>query len=250
MGHAALIAGSEGMLGAAILAARACLRSGIGKLTCFVTPTAYPILQAALPEAIFHIGETGTVAEALVPHRFQAIGFGPGSGTHPAHQDILQALLRSRTPAVLDADALNHIARYGPSAWLYVPPDTVITPHPGEYRRLFGTTAPPDRMAVEHRVCLVLKGPGTRVCTPEGGTFVNRSGNPGMATAGAGDVLTGLLAGLLARGYPPADAARLGVFLHGLAGDLAAECLGQEPLIASDIIDYLPYAFQRVADTH
>jgi len=249
MGHAALIAGSYGMLGAAILAARACLRSGTGKLTCFVTPNAYPIVQAAIPEALFQVGEPHTFAEALAPDRFQAVGFGPGSGSHPAHDDILRALTRCRSRVVLDADALNHIARQGPPAWRNMPEGPVITPHAGEYRRLFGEAALPERMAAEYRLYLVLKGPGTRVCTPEGDTYVNRSGNPGMATAGSGDVLTGLLTGLLARGYPTLDACRLGVFLHGLAGDIAAERLGQESLIASDLVDNLPHAFQRVADT-
>jgi len=250
MGHAALIAGSHGMLGAAILAARACLRSGVGKLTCFVTPTGYPILQSAVPEAVFQVGEPALFAEALAPGRFQSVGFGPGCGTHPAHDAILRAIARSGSRAVLDADALNHIARNGPSAWQAEAPDTVITPHPGEYRRLFGEASLPQRMAVEHRLHLILKGPGTRVCSPGSDTFVNRSGNPGMATAGSGDVLTGLLTGLLARGYPTLDACRLGVFLHGLAGDIAAERLGQESLIASDIVDNLPLAFQRVADRH
>jgi hydroxyethylthiazole kinase-like uncharacterized protein yjeF len=249
MGHAALVAGSYGMLGAAILAARACLRSGVGKLTCFTDRMSYPILQSAVPEALFQICEISEEADALQSGRFQSIGIGPGIGTHTDHEDILRSAFSASTPLVLDADALNRLASQ-PSLWQGIPHGTVLTPHWGEYLRLFGDAADPSQMAVTHGVLIVLKGPGTRVYTPEGRTIVNRSGNAGMATAGAGDVLTGVLTGLLARGYPPEDASRLGVFLHGLAGDIAAERMGQESLIASDIIDSLPAAFQCVASTH
>jgi hydroxyethylthiazole kinase-like uncharacterized protein yjeF len=249
MGHAALVAGSYGMLGAAILAAKACLRSGVGKLTCFVDPSSYPILQVSVPEAVFHICETREVAEALLPARFQAIGIGPGIGSHPAHDSILQAAYAAKAPLVLDADALNLLgSKQG--LWQGMPYGTILTPHAGEYERLFGASSDPVRMAQTRGVLMIMKGPASRILTPDGRTFINESGNPGMATAGSGDVLTGILTGLLARGYPSEDACRLGVFLHGLAGDIAAGRVGREPLIASDLIDSLPAAFQRVDSTH
>ena len=250
MGHAALVAGSYGMLGAAILAARACLRSGVGKLTCYTQPEAYPILQASVPEAIFQIGRNEDAAAHLSKAHFQSIGFGPGIGSHPAHGAILNAISQNGCPIVLDADALNHIARAGSEIGPYIPEGSVLTPHPGEYQRLFGQGAMPGQMAIRFRICLIVKGADTVVYSPDGGIFENRSGNAGMATAGSGDVLTGMITGLLARGYPLLDACRMGVYLHGLAGDLAAESVGQESLIASDIIEAIPSAFQRVADTH
>lgn len=249
MGHAALIAGSYGMLGAAILAARACLRSGVGKLTCFVDPASYPMLQVAVPEAVFHVREKREVADALRQSRFQAIGIGPGLGSDPAHAAILAAAYAAKAPLVLDADALNLLAS-DRALWQGMPYGTILTPHAGEYDRLFGASSDPVGTAVAHSVYIIIKGPGTRILTPDGRTFVNGSGNPGMATAGSGDVLTGILTGLLARGYPAEDACRLGVFLHGLAGDVAAGRVGQESLIASDIIDSLPAAFLRVESTH
>lgn len=174
---------------------------------------------------------------------YQAIGIGlspaniqplacisqTGLSQHPSHSDTLEAIGMQQVPTVLDADVLNHVA--------------VITPHPGEYQRLFGDQADPADMSRKYGVYIILKGHQTSVNTPEGRMYINQSGNPRMATAGSGDVLTGILTGLLARGYPVDDAARLGVFLHGLAGELAAQKYGQESLIASDIIDQLPEAF-------
>lgn len=249
MGHAALVAGSYGMLGAAILAARACLRSGVGKLTCFAEPLSYPILQVSVPEAVFRVCEPRDMADDLRSGRFQAIGIGPGLGSHPTHVDILKAAYAANAPLVLDADALNLLAG-DRGLWQGMPPGTILTPHEGEYRRLFGPSSEPRLIAMTHRTHIIMKGPGTRVYTPDGLTFVNTSGNAGMATAGSGDVLTGILTGLLARGYPTEDACRLGVFLHGLAGDIASERFGQESLIASDLIDSLPAAFQCVRPTH
>jgi len=217
------------MMGAAILAAKACLRSGVGKLTCIVEPTTYSSVQVSVPEAVILILDLKEIAGAIRSGHYQAIGIGPGLSQHPSHSDTLEAIGMQQVPTVLDADVLNHVA--------------VITPHPGEYQRLFGDQADPADMSRKYGVYIILKGHQTSVNTPEGRMYINQSGNPRMATAGSGDVLTGILTGLLARGYPVDDAARLGVFLHGLAGELAAQKYGQESLIASDIIDQLPEAF-------
>jgi NAD(P)H-hydrate epimerase len=236
MGHAALIAGSFGMLGAAILSARACLRSGVGKLTCFVTAESYPILQVSVPEAIFHICEEEELIQDYSFQHFQSIGIGPGIGLQKMHVALLEKIFTQKIPLVLDADALNVMAAY-PHLLDIIPPHTIITPHQKEFTRLFGEHADALEKAKVLQIYIIMKGPHTLVATPEGMGYQNQSGNPGIATAGSGDVLTGILTGLLAQGYSPYDASRLGVFLHGLAGDLAVTHCSEDSLIASDIVD-------------
>ena len=245
MGHAALIAGSPGMLGAAILAARACLRSGVGKLTCFCSEQAYPILQPAMPEAVFRIGELADSLSQTDMSAFQSIGTGPGIGISDRHIPWMAKIMALGKPMVLDADALTLMARHR-HLMNAIPADSILTPHRKEFERLFGSHASPVEAAGRYRCIIIMKGPNSRVVGPDGKTSVNRSGNPGMATAGAGDVLTGMLTGLLARGYPPYDAARVGVFLHGLAGDAAARETGMESLLAGDIVDHIGKAYLQV----
>ena len=253
-GHALLVAGSYGMAGAGILAGRSCMRSGVGKLTVHIPWRNNDIMQVALPEAILNHDEddkrwTSMPLDASVPIPYNAIGIGPGIGreekTAEALYKTLLELNFTEVPLVLDADALNILAEHPQWADM-IPNGTIITPHPLEYRRLVEAGACLDN------VILVLKGHPTTITIP-GNPSVKYEcpyGNNGMGTAGSGDVLTGIILGLLAQGYPPQDAALLGVGLHALSGDLAASELGQHSLIASDLIKYLHKAFKRVSDEH
>ena len=255
MGHAAFIAGSYGMLGASILAAKACLRSGVGKLTCYVTEDAYNIMQVAVPEVVYHIATDKDMVTNFIPiARFKSLGIGPGLGIHEEQVDLMRQVFRSRIPLVLDADALNLLSMHQ-YLLKYLPKQSIITPHPKEFERLFGkTNSDIDRIelamqkAAELQVYIIVKGHRTLIATPEGTGYFNISGNPGMATAGSGDVLTGMLTGLLAQGYTPCDASRLGVYLHGLAGDLAVKQSGEEAMIAGDIISSIGKAYKELAD--
>ena len=253
MGHAALVAGSYGMLGAAILAARACLHSGVGKLSCFVPEKAYPIMQVAVPEVVYQIDKNeNIVTDFPADAKFQSLGIGPGWGIHEEQVNLLRRIFHLDIPLVIDADALNLLAAH-PSLIAEIPKDSMLTPHPKEFERLFGKTEHDiDRIeramqkAVELQVYIIVKGHRTLIATPAGVGYFNMSGNPGMATAGSGDVLTGILTGLLAQGYSPCDTSRLGVYLHGLAGDLAVKVCGEEALIASNIIDSISNAWLQI----
>lgn len=248
-GHALLVAGSYGMAGAGILAGRGCMRSGVGKLTVHIPKMNNDIMQVALPEAILNHDEddlrwTSMPVDTASGTAYNAVGIGPGIGTRQETSDALHRFLESmagcHVPMVLDADALNILAEHPQWADL-IPNGTIITPHPLEYRRLLEAGACLDN------VILVLKGHPTTITIP-GNPSVKYEcpyGNNGMGTAGSGDVLTGIILGLLAQGYPPQDAALLGVGLHALSGDLATSELGQHSLIASDLIDYLPQAFKQ-----
>ena len=254
MGHALLVAGSRGMAGAAILAARAALRSGVGKVSVHTPHANTDILQITVPEAIVQMDiDQEFVSSALEASNYQAIGIGPGLGQSrytatPIHDYITQ----QAAPMVLDADALNHLADH--REWLAdLPTDCILTPHPKEMERIVGHCANSfDRMnrarglAIAHHCFVILKGRYTMVCAPTGDVFFNTTGNSGMATAGSGDVLTGILTALLAQGYLSSEAAILGVWLHGLAGDFAASALCEESLTASDIINHLPPAFKSL----
>jgi ADP-dependent NAD(P)H-hydrate dehydratase / NAD(P)H-hydrate epimerase len=249
-GHAALLAGSWGMAGAAMLAGEACLRSGCGKLTIYTDSRTYPMLQTALPEAIYAIQDSiHDRSEHLSSHSYESIGAGPGWGIGAPQEALLHELFGRGEPVVLDADALNTIAQY-PDLLMNIPAGSIITPHPKEFDRIFGQSRDEfDRLRIAREKArnlhlnILLKGHRSFLVTPEGKVFVNASGNPGMATAGSGDVLTGVLTGLLAQGLPPSDAMVLGAWLHGHAGDLAAMALGQESMLAGDIVRHLGKAF-------
>ena len=251
MGHALLVAGSYGMAGAAVLAARACMRSGAGKLTVHTPRRNVNILQTAIPEAVLHTDrEETTFSEAVATENFQALAIGPGLGTtEQTAIAMIAQLRRAQCPIVADADALNILA--AKHAWLQqLPKGIILTPHPKELERLEGQCTDSYERLTKARLLaerlqgyVILKGHHTAICMPDGHIAFNTTGNAGMATAGSGDVLTGILLGLLARGYEQREACILGVYLHGLAGDLAAEETGQESLMASDIIQFLPKAF-------
>lgn len=251
-GHALLLAGSYGKAGAAVLAAHAAKRAGTGLLTVRLPSKSVPVMQTAFPEGMVSPDSHEEYISSLPDlSPYSAVGAGPGLGTARATQGVLKLLIQNTVqPLVLDADALNILAEN--KTWLaFLPPGTILTPHPGEFRRLAGPSSDgfeqlekARELAGRYKLVIVLKGAFTAVVMPDRKVWFNPTGNPGMATGGSGDALTGVILGLLARGYPPEDAARLGVFLHGLAGDLAAEEESEEALITSDIINHLGKAWQ------
>lgn len=251
-GTAMLVAGSSGMAGAAILAARACLRGGVGKVVVHTPRACVLPLQVAVPEAVISVDrDDDCVVSPADLDRCTALAIGPGLGRNDATAIAMMSQLRQlRVPAVVDADALNILASR--RAWLgQLPEGLVLTPHVGELNRLCDTAGASDferltrarDLAQRLRGYVVLKGHYTAVCMPDGQVSFNPTGNAGMATAGMGDVLTGVITALLAQGYPTADAVRLAVYLHGLAGDIAAHDTGQQALVASDVIRCLGQAF-------
>ncbi|GEO06223.1 bifunctional NAD(P)H-hydrate repair enzyme [Adhaeribacter aerolatus] len=251
-GHALLLAGSYGKMGAAALAARACLRSGVGLLSVHCPKVGYTILQTAVPEAMT-LPDTEATHLTQLPdlNTYQAIGIGPGLGKEPATRHLVRQLLQTTpAPLVIDADALNIIAEENLQPAL--PPNTILTPHPKEFERLAGPASDDyNRLKLLQNFCrqygcfVVLKGGHTCIGTPAGDLYFNITGNPGMATGGTGDVLTGIITALVAQKYSPLDACRLGVYLHGLAGDLARDQVGETALIASDLIENLGAAFRQ-----
>jgi len=253
-GHALLIAGSTTKMGAAVLASKACLRSGVGLLTTHIPFKGHSILQTSVPEAMLSLDRfENYISEIPKLAPYNAIGVGPGIGMEEQSHNAIKVLIQNATiPLVFDADALNILAEN--KTWLgFLQPNTILTPHPKEFERLAGTSDNEfDRLqlaldfAVKHQVIVVLKGGHTAVCSPQGNCYFNTTGNPGMATGGSGDVLTGIILGLLAQSYSPLEASILGVFIHGLAGDLALRKRGHEALIASDIIEYLGKAFKKL----
>jgi NAD(P)H-hydrate epimerase len=252
-GHALLVAGSKGMAGAAILSARACLVSGVGKLTVRVPQVLLNPVQTAVPEAMVSTDSHSNYhTEMANIESYQAIGFGPGIGRHKATFDVIDDYLGTFTgPVVIDADALNLLAEK-PNWWKLLKGRAVLTPHPGEFDRVFGPHATEaDRlatmkqMATEHQVVIVLKGAFTKIVGPNGDLFVNSTGNPGMATAGSGDVLTGCMLALLSRGMGLLPSAQLAVFAHGLAGDYCADRFSEPGCTASGIIEELKGIWQE-----
>ena len=250
-GHALLMVGSYGKIGAAILSSRACLRSGVGLLTVHVPKEGVEIIQTAVPEAMCSTSdEQNFITDIPLLDAYDAIGVGPGLGMEKQTQNALKLLIQQATvPLVLDADALNILSEN--KTWLaFLPSSSILTPHPKEFERLVGKWNNDEErlklqidFSAKNDVIVVLKGAHTSISTPLGKVYFNSSGNPGMATAGAGDVLTGIITSLLAQGYLPENAAILGVYLHGVAGDVAVENTGEEALIASDIINALADAF-------
>jgi len=254
MGHALLIAGSYGMGGAAVLAAKACLRAGCGKLTVHSPKKNNMVLQISVPEAIIQLDrEETTFSEPIDTEEYHVVGIGPGLGTSEQTAiAMISQIRRSQCPIVADADALNMLGTH--RSWMQqLPKGMILTPHPKELDRMEGNCADSyerlvkaSNLAERIQGYVILKGHYSALCMPDGHVIFNSTGNAGMATAGSGDVLTGIITGLLARGYKQAEACLLGMYLHGLAGDIAAKELGEESLIASDLIQYLPKAFKRL----
>ncbi len=251
-GHALLIAGSYGKMGAAILGARSALRAGAGLLTVHVPQCGYEIMQASVPEAMASVDENERIFSSPPDTKsFSAIGIGPGIGqdkkTVAAFKTLLEA---AEKPLVMDADALNIIGSNRELLHL-LPKNSILTPHPKEFERLAGSWKNDfERLkkqidfSAKTGTIVLLKGAHSSISTPEGKVYFNNTGNPGMATGGSGDVLTGIITGLLAQGYSGLDSALIGCWVHGLAGDRAAAHIGRISMTASDITAYLPDAFR------
>ncbi len=245
-GHALLIAGSKGKMGAAVLAAKGCLRSGVGLLTSHVPEDGIDMMQISCPEAMVAIGEIDI-------NKYAAVAIGPGMGTESNAKEMLFKYLHSaKSPLVLDADALNIISEEKDLLKL-IPANSILTPHPKEFERLAGETSNCfERHELQlffsknHKVFVVLKGAHTCITSPDGMSYFNSTGNPGMAKGGSGDVLTGMITSLLAQGYSSLESALLGVYLHGLAGDIASEKKGIDGMIARDIINGISAALMTL----
>ena len=256
-GHGLLIAGSYGMAGAAVLAAKACMKSGIGLLTVHTPSKNNDIIQTSIPEVLVHNDENPYFFTNIeeIDNIYQAVAIGPGLGMEPQTITAVCAQLKAtHTPMIIDADAINILAN-SHLAMNSIPENSILTPHPKEFQRLVGKCNNTYDMLVKacdtafrYKINIILKGAWSAVITPEGYIHFNPTGNPGMATAGSGDVLTGILLGLLAQGYSPVQAAMMGTFLHGHAGDLAENKVGLRGMIASDIINYIPQAWNSLVD--
>lgn len=257
-GHALLMAGSYGKMGAAVLTAKACLRGGVGLLSVAIPKCGYEIMQIAAPEAIVlpHFSKDHLTEFPADVNKYAAIGMGPGIGQHRETKQLLAGLVNHpEAKLVLDADALNLLAA-DKELLSKLPPETILTPHPKEFERLtesakddFNRLELLGEFCERYRCYVVLKGAYSCIGTPSGNYYFNSTGNPGMATGGSGDALTGIITALRAQGYPAEDACLLGVYVHGLAGDLAKADKGETALIAGDIIEYLGKAFQTLEKT-
>lgn len=249
-GRMLLVAGSKGKMGACVLASKAAFRAGVGLLTVHSPACGQDILQSSIPEAmVLDDPDQKVISKIDFPENTNCISIGPGIGTDSKTAKGLHQLLTSaKRPMVLDADALNILSEN--KDWLkLIPKESILTPHPGEFKRLVGQwTDDFQRLELLIEFCkkyqlnIVLKGAFSAVCSSSGNIFFNPTGNPGMATAGSGDVLTGIIGALVAQGLEPFNALRLGVYLHGLSGDLAKKELGEISLMASDLIEFLPQA--------
>jgi NAD(P)H-hydrate epimerase len=238
-------------MGAAVLCARACLRSGIGLLTMHIPGCGYEIMQTAVPEAMTSADNQKNLISGYPDlDDYDVIGIGPGIGVHENTVNMIGRLLENAlAPMVVDADALNILAR---NDYLLenLPAKSILTPHIREFERIAGSCGNHFErierqrdLSIHLHLIIILKGAYTSISLPDGTIYFNNTGNPGMATPGSGDVLTGIATALLGRKYSPEEAAILAVYIHGLAGDYAARSKGQESLIASDIIESLPLAF-------
>lgn len=255
-GSALLFAGSTGMAGAAVLAAKGCLRSGAGLVTVHSAKNAMQVLQISVPEAIYEPDRNENyITDMSIHHNHQAVAVGPGLGMSEKTLDALEMLVKThKSPLIIDADALNCIARR-PHLLGLLPAYSIITPHIGEFDRLFGDHKGNEErlrkaidMAKYYNIIIVLKGHYTATIRPTGRVYFNSTGNPGMATAGSGDVLTGVITAFMAQGYSSEQAAFLGVFVHGLAGDIAEENWGEYGLLSTDIADACALALKKIVN--
>lgn len=253
-GHPLLIAGKRGMAGAAILSSKACIKTGCGLLTVHIPEDLNNILQISNPEAILDLDENpqcfSNIKDII---KYSAVGIGPGIGISAATLNGFKKILQeTHSPMVIDADAINLLSQNKELISL-IPVGSILTPHPKEFDRLIGSSAnskerfdKADQFAIETKLIIVLKGANSSIHLPNGEVYINSTGNSGMSTAGSGDVLTGIILSLLAQKYNPEDAAIIGVYLHGLAGDLALNEDSEESLIASDIISHIGKAFKML----
>ena len=253
-GHALIIAGSFGKMGAEVLAARACLRAGVGLLTVQLPKSGLEIMQLSIPE-VMCIADASeyTISHLTDISPYSCVAIGPGLGKSIETQHVLKLLIQnSNNPIVVDADALNMLSE-NPTWLSFLPKESVFTPHPKEFERLFGKWKNDEerlniqkKASEKYNIIIVLKGANTSISFPDGVVYFNSTGNPGMSTAGSGDVLTGIITSLVAQGYNSREASVLGVYLHGLAGDIAKEEVGVNSLIASDLIASISMAYKEI----
>lgn len=249
-GNVLLIAGKNGMAGASVLAAKAVLKSGAGLVYVSGPSCNRVIVQTALPESIFIDSGENEITGLPEFSKYDILAFGPGVGTGVGTLKVLEEILYSALfPLVIDADGLNIISE-NPYLLDLIPPESILTPHPGEFDRLFGKSVSSEgrlkklqEAAIEKQLYIILKGANTAIACPDGKVIFNSTGNSGLSTAGSGDVLTGLIAGFIAQKYSLCEAAQLAVYLHGLSADLALDSQTEETFIASDIFTFLPNAF-------
>jgi ADP-dependent NAD(P)H-hydrate dehydratase / NAD(P)H-hydrate epimerase len=250
-GHALLVGGSKGKMGAAVLATKAALHSGAGLVTTFVPSCGYEIIQTSCPEAMcVTSNEVDFIDGTIDLNPYQSIGLGPGIGTQPSTSEmVLKIFQQANCPLVIDADALNILSDHR-DFMKFVPKNTVLTPHPKEFDRLFGNSESAYYRLQKQlekskalSIYILLKGAHSSLSTPSGEVYFNSTGNPGMAKGGSGDVLTGMVSSLLAQAYSPLEATTIGMFIHGLAGDLAEEKYTQFAMNATQLIDCIPKAF-------
>lgn len=252
-GQALLVCGSKGMIGTSILMAKSCLRSGVGTAVVHAPQCAYQILQGSIPEAIVQCDERDTHISEVQTKKSQTIGLGPGIGTHPETIDaIINLIINTTSPLLIDADALNILAKH-PETIQKIPENSILTPHPKEAQRILGDCSnswelhdKSRQFAIDYQVYFVLKGAHTQIHCPDGSCYFNSTGNPGMATGGSGDVLSGIITSLLAQKYSSKEAAIIGVFVHGLSGDIMAKKVGEISLSASDLILGIPKALTTI----
>ncbi len=252
-GRVKIVSGSKGKMGAAVLCARAALRTGAGLVFVQTPACGRDVLQASVPEAMVLEDKGMEVITEIEVGDYDAIALGPGLDTKEDTRKAVRTFLeKGSSPVIIDADGLN-ILSLDKDLLKRVPPQSILTPHPGEFKRLVGEWSNDfekiellRKFATDHQFNVLLKGAYSVVCSSSGDCHYNCSGNPGMATGGSGDVLTGVIAALLGQLKKPFEALHLGVFLHGLAGDLAAENIGTTGMIASDIIDKLPSAVKKI----
>ena len=243
-GHALLIAGSKGKMGAAVLAAKACLRTGTGLLTVNVPQKERAILQTAIPEAMLMMRQN-----KIEWNKFSALGIGPALGTSLKRLALLKAVLENFSkPLLLDADALTLLAQ-NKNLWSSIPAGSVITPHPAEFDRMFGPCTNHDErmkkaitLSTQYPWVIILKNYHTLIAA-DGNVCINTTGNAGLAKGGSGDILSGMVTALLAQGYPSFNAAKIAVYLHGLAADIALKKQSMESLLATDVIECVGEAF-------
>ena len=255
-GHSLLVVGSYGKMGAAIMSAHSLLRSGAGFLTVCVPQCGYEIMQTSTPEAMTLVeGSEYLKIKELNVSSYSSIGIGPGIGTEKETQLSVKNVLESyNKPLVIDADALNAISLN--KDWLsLIPQHSILTPHPKEFERLTKIAINDferHQLQIEfsklYKVYVILKGARTCITNPEGESYFNSTGNSGLAKGGSGDVLTGLITGLLAQGYSPLEAGLIGVYVHGLAGDITKEEKGEVAMIPTDVIENIPNAFKQLIE--
>lgn len=253
-GHALIIAGSKGKMGAAVMATKSALRSGAGLVTSRIPNCGYAVLQSSVPEAMCEIDENEThISGRINTGTYNAVAIGPGIGTELETVRSLKILIQECTVnTVFDADALNIISEN--KTWLpFIRGGSILTPHPKEFERLFGKSYNSFErlklqrdMAIKYGFYIIMKGAHTSIAFPDGRVYFNSTGNSGMATGGSGDVLTGIICGLLAQGYKPYEASVIGVYLHGIAGDIAAEIMSEQGMTAMDIIEGLGKAWKKM----